>query len=281
MINKQKREAFMTIRGNMKADKVGLVFSGGGTCGAYQIGFWKALKEFGGEENIVALSGSSVGSLNALLYAYGDLELAVDIWNSLSQADMVRLRPFLDGKGVFSQIGYSRLIDMIEDGWDQMQRGMPIYCCVTVMEKGERIDLLHMEAGRPEYILLNPLKYNKMKNTVLASSAVPYIYSRRHVNGMECVDGDFSDKTPYIPLINSGCDVVIILHLNTREEALHRRLESDEDHIPGTDIKLLHLYPAKTLGNFMSVSKTLTADRMKRGYEEGKAFLLENGKAGE
>ena len=51
---------------------IGLVFSGGGTCGAYQIGFWRAFRESGMEKNVSAVSGSSVGSLNALLFAGGD-----------------------------------------------------------------------------------------------------------------------------------------------------------------------------------------------------------------
>ena len=64
----------------MKDNEYGIVFSGGGTCGAYQIGFWKALRESGLEEYVTGISGSSVGAMNALLFAQGDLEKAEKVW---------------------------------------------------------------------------------------------------------------------------------------------------------------------------------------------------------
>ncbi len=44
---------------------VGLVLSGGEAGGAYEIGVWKVLKESGIVSNITAISGTSVGALNA------------------------------------------------------------------------------------------------------------------------------------------------------------------------------------------------------------------------
>ena len=49
--------------------KTGIVFSGGGGKGAYAIGVWKALREFGMDQNIQAVAGTSVGSLNGALFS--------------------------------------------------------------------------------------------------------------------------------------------------------------------------------------------------------------------
>ena len=38
--------------------KLGLVFSGGGGKGAYEIGVWKALREYGVEGNVQAVAGT-------------------------------------------------------------------------------------------------------------------------------------------------------------------------------------------------------------------------------
>lgn len=256
---------------------LGLVFSGGGSCGAYQIGFWKALREAGVEKLVSAVSGSSVGSLNALLFANGKAGLAADIWKGLKQTDLLRLRNFLDGRGIFSQAGYAAFVDRLKERWKDIADGMPVYSCVSVLNRDGgglgRIDLLHREAGRPEYILLNELSFDAMKNVLLASSAMPYIYPHRRVKGMTCIDGDFSDKTPYRPLAVHGCDAVIILHLNSREEAARRRLESDERYDPESGMKLYHLYPSGSLGNYILVSRRLTQKRIRTGYEEGKQFL--------
>ena len=49
-----------------------IVLAGGGAKGAYQIGFWRALRELGIDYQIV--TGSSVGALNAVLMAQGNYD---------------------------------------------------------------------------------------------------------------------------------------------------------------------------------------------------------------
>lgn len=71
----------------------GIVFCGGGAKGAYQIGVWKRLRELGFEERIRGVSGASVGALNSLLFAQGDLELARDVWKDIRQEDITRQGP--------------------------------------------------------------------------------------------------------------------------------------------------------------------------------------------
>lgn len=70
-------------------NEIGLVLCGGGGRGAYQTGVWKALRERGFDSRITAVSGTSVGALNAALFACGDLALAEDIWTSLDRKSVV------------------------------------------------------------------------------------------------------------------------------------------------------------------------------------------------
>ena len=49
----------------MRFQRIGLVLEGGGGKGSYQIGVLKAIRELGLEKKIVAVSGTSVGALNA------------------------------------------------------------------------------------------------------------------------------------------------------------------------------------------------------------------------
>ena len=51
-----------------KRQKIGLVLGGGGGKGAYQIGVWKALREYKIDKYITYLSGTSIGSLNSLCF---------------------------------------------------------------------------------------------------------------------------------------------------------------------------------------------------------------------
>jgi len=52
----------------VKAEPIGLVLAGGGAKGAYEVGVWKAICEIGLDREIVAISGTSVGGLNAALF---------------------------------------------------------------------------------------------------------------------------------------------------------------------------------------------------------------------
>ena len=62
--------------------KRALVFSGGGSRGAYEIGAWQALA--GAGMRFQGVYGTSIGAINALLFAQGDLDAAVGVWERLN-----------------------------------------------------------------------------------------------------------------------------------------------------------------------------------------------------
>lgn len=70
--------------------RIGLVLSGGGGKGAYQIGCLKALR-CAGVERYAALSGTSVGALNAALVAIGKLDAAERLWREITPAKVIRI----------------------------------------------------------------------------------------------------------------------------------------------------------------------------------------------
>ena len=51
----------------MSVKKIGLVLSGGGAKGAYEIGVWRALEVLEVTDLIDGIIGTSVGALNAVL----------------------------------------------------------------------------------------------------------------------------------------------------------------------------------------------------------------------
>lgn len=65
-------------------ERIGLALAGGGGKGAYEIGVWKALKDYGIDESIGAVAGASIGALNGVLFALGEYDLALNLWTSIS-----------------------------------------------------------------------------------------------------------------------------------------------------------------------------------------------------
>lgn len=78
---------------NHEPVRVGVVLSGGGVRGAYQAGFLRGLSKTRVE--IVALSGTSVGALNAYAYSRVGAEALVAYWEQCAlDRKFLRLRPF-------------------------------------------------------------------------------------------------------------------------------------------------------------------------------------------
>lgn len=64
----------------------GLVLSSDGSKSSFEIGAWKALREL--DIDIIGVSGSFVGALNAALIAQGDFERAVRFWRNVATKDL-------------------------------------------------------------------------------------------------------------------------------------------------------------------------------------------------
>ena len=63
------------------ASPLGLVLSGGGAKGAYEVGVWSVLHEAGLAKDVVAISGTSIGAVNAALFAsWPDPKGAERLW---------------------------------------------------------------------------------------------------------------------------------------------------------------------------------------------------------
>ena len=61
--------------------KKAIVFAGGGSKGAYQIGVWKALNELG--ESFDIATGTSIGAVNAAFYVQHDFDAAEEMWSNI------------------------------------------------------------------------------------------------------------------------------------------------------------------------------------------------------
>ena len=63
--------------------KIGIVFSGGFAKGAYEVGFCKAILEYIDIKNVKAVSGASIGAINAYGFINNQFEYVLNIWQNL------------------------------------------------------------------------------------------------------------------------------------------------------------------------------------------------------
>src|SRR5574344_552819 len=67
----------------------GLVFAGGGTKGAYQVGVAKALKEM--HIKIKGVTGASIGSINGALFAQDTIPLMEELYANIEMTDILKV----------------------------------------------------------------------------------------------------------------------------------------------------------------------------------------------
>jgi len=217
--------------------KLGIVFSGGGGKGAYEVGAWKALNEFGLDKNVEAVAGTSVGGLNGALFIQGDVEAAESLWRGISKDQIMSLNkdnlarkaasyastlftPSLAAKavlaiiglsqaqGLFNQSGLKYLIEKSEACDHVSQSKIPFHVCA-----------LNSSTRKLEYPDLSDKAPESIVQWLLASAAIPIVFDGIDIEDITYFDGgvlpgEYSDNTPYKVLIEQhNCTHIINLYL--------------------------------------------------------------------
>lgn len=249
--------------------KVGLVLSGGGAKGAYQVGVLKALVELNIPVHII--SGASIGALNGAVLASapnlaeGTVRLE-KIWDELANdsplkhqvpsylkllsAAGLRENPLIAvahsvvtaaqryGLPVPEKLHHAMHSGLIDDeplkalldkyiDHKTLSDGIPFYVSVF-RSAGGLLDIVSvlaaelrlLESRDSEFIHLQSKSVPERKELLLASAAIPVAFTPRQVNGTLYSDGGqggwtkAQGNTPISPLIDAGCDVVIVTHLS-------------------------------------------------------------------
>lgn len=266
--------------------KIGLALAGGGARGAYQIGAWKALREKGYDKQISVYSGASVGSLNAVLFAMGDYELAKETWLSLDKDTLFSVdkhiykRLFKEKLDFFNKGIYntSKLEEIMERVIDTSKiKDKEVYVATTFLgDKREHFyDLLKTNYEHYFTKNNNMIKYQNLaelsdkniQKTMLASCAIPVAFKPIQIDSDTFYDGGLLDNTPIKPLQTAGCDKIIVIDLFRMN--FKRFVDSDYKNV-------YYLHPKKSLRGILDFDKQKIRRRFELGYVDMCAFLDKN-----
>lgn len=173
----------------IRSKSIGLVLSGGGVRGMAHIGVIKAMQEFGIEAKVVG--GSSVGALVGALYA-ADKSIA-DMLRFFKETPLFKYNYFAVAKPGF--INTERFIDAFlqyfpEDSFAALSK--ELFVVATNLELGEEVFIHEGELIR----------------ALLASAALPPVFSPVEYNGALHADGGIMNNFPAEPIL-SKVDFVI------------------------------------------------------------------------
>ncbi|MFZ5895689.1 MAG: patatin-like phospholipase family protein [Myxococcota bacterium] len=266
--------------------KTGLVLSGGGMRGAYEVGvvsgILDVLRPKPGEPPVFRVfSGASVGAINtAYLAANAELNdhgigRLVELWRSLKLADHARLRPLglarwpqglrdkikvLSGaEGMGSSLLDTRAIEVVvrrSIDWERLHR---------VIDSGRVTALLvaalHVASGRTIMFTEHapgttvvPTRDERRATSferitadhVLASAAIPLLFPTRRIGNHYYCDGGLRFNTPIAPAIRAGADKLVVVTVR------HSRSARDVAEVEATSSIGANLSPVFLVGKLLN-----------------------------
>lgn len=198
----------------MNEKEYGLVLSGGGTRGAFQIGVWKALKEL--EINVKAIAGTSIGALNGALFLQDDFNMTVRMYENIKIENIMKVEGVNANKNIFDLSNIFNLAANLKK-----QKGIDNAPLREMIKQYIDMDKLYnsdIDFGLVTYSVTNKTPLQKFKNEIpkeqmedylLASSCFP-IFKPQNINGEEYFDGGLYDNAPSNMLIQKGYKNIII-----------------------------------------------------------------------
>lgn len=188
--------------------KVGLVLGGGGAKGAYQIGVYKALREYKQIDQIKALSGTSIGALNLVLLSSKEIDKAEQIWLNLSRKSILTLKSLKEYFSIknFSVLSRRGMLDIFSGDIDftvMSNCPLPLYVGVTNSTD---------DCG--EIFKLNGLEQNQIIDLLSASSAIPKVFAPVYMNDKKYCDGFKYLNVPIQSLIDEQCNFLFTIPLS-------------------------------------------------------------------
>lgn len=179
----------------MREQKIGIALGGGAILGAAHIGVLKAFKEK--ELAISAISGTSIGSFIAALYAFDvALEEIEKIASELNWLDV-------------SGFAFSRLGLLTNE---KMGRKITEVLGEVQFEDARiPLTMIATDVGGFEKVILDA---GDVALAVMASTCVPGIFTPVEIDDRMLVDGGLMENVPITPLFNRGLDTIIGVDLN-------------------------------------------------------------------
>lgn len=257
----------------MKKKKIGLVLSGGGAKGAYHLGVWKAIKELGLEDNIVGVSGTSIGALMGYMYSIKEYEKCFKFWYE-SAIDTNYNDIFVKLIGYKNVLAFNNIknhnflstkkIDKLLENIVDINKlhNSKCMCYVTCHDYQNK---------QPETFLLNKYEYSDVLNILKATASIPLLFKKVKIHDKTYYDGGISDNTPIRPLYENGYDVIIVVYLNDYNHIDYRFFPSS---------KFIEISPIGSIGKFRDGVLDFSFEKInfliQKGYREAYYVLTNN-----
>ena len=232
---------------------------------------WRSL----GDDKVIAMSKNAPTYL-AMLMGMGAAFRTMPVLTAaaVQAADFCGVEiPQVNG----SVLDDSHLVTLLEESTspELLKQGLPFY--VSVYETGGGCEdignvlkaMLRLENTRDsDFLHIQKLPDAEMQEALMASAALPVLFRARKVQGKRYTDGGQGDwygvggNTPVKPLVDAGCDTIIVVHLCDG---------SMWDRHQYKDVNIIEVRPQSSLAVGNSIADVLGFDytRIEKWREQG------------
>ena len=202
--------------------KRALVFSGGGSRGAYEIGAWQALEVLG--IRFGAVYGTSIGALNAALAAQGDVETAVSLWENIKISQVMVLEeeedfsidrmvsrkrdiiPFLLENARYLRMDITPLENLVRTHIDESR----------IRSRGIELGIMTCRVPQMQAVprRLGDMAPGSVGDWVIASASCFPVFPTKQIGGQRYIDGGYIDNLPIGMAVEDGADEVVAVEVH-------------------------------------------------------------------
>jgi NTE family protein len=248
--------------------KRAIVLAGGGSKGAYEAGFMKALRELNIDYQIV--TGTSIGALNGCLLAQQDQDAMEHLWQNLdvSQVFAGGFSPHFSFD-IDNMLNQSNLVVSFfkkfikEKGADIT----PLKELIRGLLKEDKLLSSPIDFGlctvyypslKPLLITKEEMEKEHIFDYLIASASCFPVFPIHTIKDQSFIDGGYYDNVPIDLAFDMGADEVIVIDMNSKEPTHKHYVQ--RPHVTYT-------MPYVDLGGFLDFSREALDRNMRLGYQ--------------
>lgn len=276
---------------DLRGKKIGLVLSGGGAKGAYQVGMFRALEEAGLAGQITAMSGCSIGAVAAVAYAakgadgyreylYRFMEMAQE--GTMLSAEEIERMQREAGEGKIDKVRFLSG----ERFWQYEPTGIERYFREISLDSRCRLNVCcyNIEKERAEYFDLSTMERRDAEAAIVASGSLTFVFPYKKIGEYHYLDGGMipvmctdnpkpAAKIPVEPMFREAVDVILVNFLIAADTVDTANKPNGVDYLELRPSRPLEAYPGAGTLDF---SPEKLASHEALGYSDTVSFLKEN-----
>ena len=245
-------------------EKTAIVLSGGGSCGAYKMGVWKALRRLGIDYQIV--TGVSVGALNGFLMVQNDYKIAYKVLSNVTYDLLFDNFISTNDKNLTNTDIYMKYVNgFLENG------GMDItkleLAVTNLFDENKFYDsnidfgimVYNLSELKSEALTKSEIPKDKAKDYIIASATCFPAFKIKEIGDKKYIDGGYGDNLPINLAIKMGATKIIAVDLG--QVGFKKTPKQD-------NVEIKYIRPKNDIGSFLIFEKNQAQKNISYGYND-------------